>query len=441
MIIAVVAVFHVFIAHFAVGAGVFNAITETLAVRGNRPVLLRFVAANSKFLILFAFIAGAVSGVGIWFTTAVVSPRAISLLVHNFIWAWAIEWTVFLVEIISGYVYYYTWRRLSPKRHIAVGWIYAASAWLSLFVINGIITFMLSPGGGLELRDGQTPVFHFWSAMFNPTFWPSLLLRTVSALALAGIFACVAVNLGKNWSREERTEVINYASWFLLPLGLMAPLAYWYFQCVPDESRHLVFGGAVAMNLFFMFGVAASLMVAFYAYWGLIRQKRYVNLETSLTLALTALVATGSMEFVREGIRKPWLVPGYLYSNGLSIRDVEAYNATGMFDTDDSGNLRYPHWIENGWRPAEASSLQTGALIYQAQCAGCHTPSGVNDLAPLIANWDRDKDLSDFVRRQHHRKPFMPPFAGSDQDLENLLDFLIELRNGEAADHARPASG
>jgi ABC-type thiamin/hydroxymethylpyrimidine transport system permease subunit len=38
---------------------------------------------------------------------------------------------------------------MDPRIHQAVGWIYFGPAWLSLFPINGIIGFMLTPGAGV----------------------------------------------------------------------------------------------------------------------------------------------------------------------------------------------------------------------------------------------------------------------------------------------------
>src|SRR5262245_23894533 len=238
LLIAVIAIIHVVLAHGAVGGGIFMAIAERHARSTNDAILMRFLRQNTKFLILFAFGAGAITGVGIWFSIGVVAPRATSALIHMFVWAWAIEWVFFFVEIASGYVLHYGWDRLTPPQHEAVAWIYAFSAWMSLFIINGILGFMLSPGG--LAAPGK---FEFWSGLFNATSWPSLLLRTVSALAFAGLFCCVAVNMAgafnktQSYSREEREHIINYGARFLVPLALMLPLAVWWFAMVPPASR------------------------------------------------------------------------------------------------------------------------------------------------------------------------------------------------------------
>src|SRR3989339_656929 len=127
MVIAGIAIVHVIIAHFAVGAGLFNVITEHRAYKTGDKVLLQFVCDHSVFLIYFAFVAGAVTGVGIWFSIGVVAPEGTQFLIRLFVWAWAIEWVFFMVELVSGYVYYYSWNRISQGQHLIVGWIYAIS--------------------------------------------------------------------------------------------------------------------------------------------------------------------------------------------------------------------------------------------------------------------------------------------------------------------------
>ncbi|MCK6456621.1 MAG: cytochrome ubiquinol oxidase subunit I [Phycisphaerae bacterium] len=419
-LIAVIAITHVFIAHFAVGAGLFNAIVETHALRRDRPLLRQFLHDYSRVIVLLPFILGAVTGVGIWFSIALVAPRATSLLIHNFVWAWAIEWVCFLVEIAAGYVYYYSWDRLSPRRHAAVGWIYAVAAWMSLFVINGIITFMLTPGDWSDRRAAGDYSGAFWTGLFNPTFLPSLLLRSVSCLALAGIFVCVVVNVVPRYSREERTTIIHTASHFLVPLVLMVPAAMWYLGQVPASARGLAFGGAAAMSLFFIFGLTCSVLLAVYAYVALVRKRGYVSLETSLLLAAMAFIATGSMEYVREGIRKPYVVRGYLWSNEIANQPAELarLNAEGV--------LAHAPWIAPADRRARADRLTRGRWMFDVQCAKCHTIDGLNGVAPLIAGWPRDL-IRYNLDHLDKLKGFMPPVVGTPQEKDDLADWLFRL--------------
>jgi cytochrome bd-type quinol oxidase subunit 1 len=178
MVIAAIATVHVFVAHFAVGAGLFIAWTEARMARRPDPILKDFLIRFGRFLVLLSFVFGALTGVGIWFAIGLAAPRATSILIHNFVWGWAAEWALFAVEIAAGYVYYYGFDRLSEGRRRAVAYIYAAAAWGSLVVINGILCFMLTPGKWLQTHA-------FWDGFFNPTYWPSLVLRTISSMSLA----------------------------------------------------------------------------------------------------------------------------------------------------------------------------------------------------------------------------------------------------------------
>ncbi len=421
LLIAVVAILHVVVSHFAVGAGLFIAVAHWLALRRGDDLVLRFLRDNSRFLVLLAFIFGAVSGIGIWFTIAVVSPRATSVLIHNFVWGWAVEWVLFVVEIVAGYCYYYGWDRLEPRRHLAIAWIYAIASYGSLVVINGILAFMLTPGDFFTAAGAKHYDAAFWSGFFNPTFLPSLMLRSLSALALAGLFACVVVNLSPRYTRDERTRIINYAAYCLAPLALMAPTSLWYFNHVPEASRIMAAGGAIAMTLFLAFGIVCSLMIGAYAYFALIRHKQYVSLSTALLLSAMALVTTGAMEFVREGIRKPYVIREYLWSNGIADRESE-YMPIAL-----GGALSNAPWIVGDTNLATAGRKKRGELIFQAQCAACHTLDGANGIKHLVA-YSRDI-IRDDIEHLHERKNFMPPFLGTNRDKEDLTAYLFSLNN------------
>ncbi|MHC4089549.1 MAG: cytochrome ubiquinol oxidase subunit I [Planctomycetota bacterium] len=428
VLIAIVAVFHVIIAHYAVGAGIFVAVTETLARRRSDALLLRFLRDHARFLVLLSFVAGAVSGVGIWFCISLVSPAATSALIHQFAWAWAAEWCFFLLEIVAGYVYYYGWDRLSPRRHLVVAWIYAGSAFLSLVLINGIITFMLTPGRWTVQMVAQAPDRAFWAGMLNPTFLPSLLLRTISCLALAGIFVAVIANLYRAYTRRERRRIINHASRFLVPLALMAPLAVWYFAVLPEEVRELPLGGAIAMTLFLAFGLISSVLIGGYAYFGLMRNRRYINLETALLLLAVACVATGAMEFVREGMRKPYLIYGYLYSNGIPATD-EWRRRLEVDGVLTHAGFAHPPNVTPEDLPGLPLHVR-GQYVYEAQCRVCHQPGGTNDVAPLIGDAPRQW-LDDTLKSLHQIKSFMPPFFGSERDRIALVEYQYRLAHAE----------
>jgi cytochrome bd-type quinol oxidase subunit 1 len=445
MVIAIIAIIHIFIAHFAVGAGIFNAFTETFSLRHNNPTLRQFLRDNSKLIILLPFIGGAITGVGIWFSIALVSPETTSLLIHLFLWGWAIEWVFFLLEIVFGYIYYYTWDRVSPRMHCYVGWIYAIAAFLSLVVINGILTFMLSPAG---FDSAAQPMqFDFWAAVLNPTYFPSLILRTISTLALAALFAIVLVNASRRYTREEQHTVIRHAGKFLIPLIFMIPAAVWFMLQAPEEAVFYIKGGAVAMTILFAVSLFASTLIGLYSYGAIILRRRYVSLETSILLLAIALMATGASEFVREGMRKPYLVWGHMYSNGiLKNRLPQMQQELDRQPFDSVGALRYSPWAvqptgttlsdqafgnldPNSFselRLTQQGRIARGHWIYNGQCLRCHSLEGYNAIKLLVYRWNQ-QTIEETLAKLHEIKLFMPPFVGAEEDRQDLALFLNSL--------------
>ena len=182
--IAFIAIVHVYVAHFAIGGGLFLVLTEMKGHRENSEQILEYTRRHTKFFLLLTLVFGSITGVGIWFTIALISPAATSSLIHTFVFGWATEWVCFAGEIVALFIYFYTFGKMDKKAHVKIGWLYFIFAWLSLFFINGIIGFMLTPGKWIETGN-------FWHGFFNPTFWPSLIFRTTLALIFAGIFGFV----------------------------------------------------------------------------------------------------------------------------------------------------------------------------------------------------------------------------------------------------------
>ncbi|MFI5399268.1 MAG: hypothetical protein ACHQ9S_27375 [Candidatus Binatia bacterium] len=71
-----IAVVHVFISHFAIGGGLYLVVTEQAARRRNDDATLAFLHTVSKFFAHLTLVAGALTGVGIWFIIGLLNPVA-----------------------------------------------------------------------------------------------------------------------------------------------------------------------------------------------------------------------------------------------------------------------------------------------------------------------------------------------------------------------------
>src|SRR5690606_31029386 len=94
---------HVVASHPSVGAAFLFALLETKAYREDKPQLMDYIKRYGMLLLVFSYIIGSVTGVGIWYSITIASPRGTAGLIHNFVWVWAAEWVYFTVEVIGVY--------------------------------------------------------------------------------------------------------------------------------------------------------------------------------------------------------------------------------------------------------------------------------------------------------------------------------------------------
>lgn len=408
-------IFHVFLAQFAIGGGFLMCYLQWLDMKRKSTVARAFLDSYFKFLVLVSFVMGAITGVAMWFTSIQVSPRTIGLMVRSFHWVWATEWTFFSLEVVSGYAFYRYGKHLKDQARLTLLILYSVAAWFSLFWINGILSWQLTPGEWVHSKS-------VWGGFFNAGFWPSLLYRTVASMSIAALVGLVVVNSIQKLQRSEREQLVRQVSVLLIPMVLMPFLGAWYIGSMPADSRAWATGGSVAMTMFFTIAVGSSALVGIYSLVALWYGRLYVNGATSTLLVLLAFGASAGGEFVREGVRKPFTVRETLYSNGILKNEVAALRLSGLSTRPDEYPLRHANRYAN-------DLLKQGALVFREQCSVCHTLGGVNAVDELTHSWSIEQMRLNIAQLQL-TKPFMPPFAGTAREVEALVQFLSWIHQG-----------
>jgi len=431
-VIGMIAIFHVMISQFAVGGGLYLPLAERKALRmADKQVGAEWLAQlvhHSKFFLILTGVFGTISGVGIWFAIGLTHPEATSTLIHNFVFGWAIEWVFFMVELSTAAVYYYTWNRIPDKLHLAVGWVYAGASVCTLIIINGILTFMLTPGDTwLAVAGTGHEASKFWYAFFNPTYWPSLLLRTCVCTSLAGIWALISSSrIDGDKHPALKTSLVKWSVKWLVPSFVATPfLLMWYLWMVPASQRALLtlgidtigagtFSAVTRIALVIIITSATIVGVAYYLAY---RNPVDFNLSHAVAVLLLALIATGSGEYAREMLRKPYVIGRWMYSNGVRVTYVSRLNQQGY--------LAHSEWVWNG----SPSSYSRGEAIFRGECGSCHTLDGYRPLRQLLNGRDR-ANIGSFLSMLHEYKAdspyhrFMPPLVGTKQDIGDLTDYL-----------------
>jgi mono/diheme cytochrome c family protein len=401
--------------------------------------------------------------------------------VTTFVWAWAIEWTFFAAEIAAAMVYYYGWDRLEPRTHLAIGWVYFAASWASLAEIAGILAFMLTAGDWPATRS-------FADGFFNPTYLPMVALRTAIAVGLAGLYVLFAASFLRDGELKARVARWSATRW-IAPAAVLVPATLlWYLAAAGGggaavaetlgatsatpgallgalfyaaNAGHPIVRGAGRLAVLGTLALVLASLVLVAA-----RARRYGRVEAGVLMAL-GIVSMGGAEWVREGLRKPWVIDRYMFVNGVRAGGTSADDPFSVEALRRDGVLAASPWavVPAAYRPGEAAfeglpaaeraalEAQAGREVFRLQCAACHTERAHLGVARLVrgksvaaigavldaaakpttpdgqpASWsDAHVRASTWLGRR------MPPFAGTDAEKRALAIHLARLGGDERA--------
>ena len=406
---AFIAIIHVFISHFAIGGGLYLVVTEQKARLNNDAPMLAFLQKLAKFFVLATLVAGVLTGVGIWFVIGLLNPLATEALIHNYVWGWATEWTFFVGEIAAALIYYYGWTKMSVRSHIIVGWIYFIFAWLSLVIINGILTFMLTPGKWLVTGN-------FWDGFFNPTYWPALVMRTGICIMLAGLYALFVAS--RQTASDFKARIVRYsATWGLFGLAMTTVTQGWYLKVVLLTLTTKIMPGsllALRSAAWLAIAIGGLLLVA----WLLARRLPVV---VAVLLMVVGLTWFGSFESFRESVRKPYVITGYIYGNGVEVAKTGQYKKEGYL-------------AQIAYRTGD-----DGGDLFRHACRSCHTLNGYRPLKPAFDGTDK-KFIASLVRGTQLLTTNMPPFLGTAPEADLIAAYIYQRIDQRPLDQIYPAA-
>ncbi len=424
IVIALIATFHILPCHLATGAFWFNVYIERKSINENRPELMEFIRRYSLLILIFCFVIGSLTGVGIWFAATVASPRAISGLIHNYVWGWATEWVFFIIEIAAIYVYYYTLGRIDSKSHLMLGWLYAWAAWISMVIITGILAFMLSPGKWVETGG-------FFDGFFNETYWPQLFTRTALMFGIAGVYAVIVASTLED--RKVRHEIIRKAAvWGIAGMVAGALFSTWYLYKMPAPARELGLEGGLPylQSMLKAAGFCYLAVLLWFVVCGLVRPQ-WSGRVTGIIVLCVLFLGIGAGEGFREGVRRPYIIAQYMYGNQIIGTDLPAKGITSeveKFDNEGFYNNLYFR-PDNTDMQKQKDRFLAGRIIALHQCGNCHAldingkmrplPKLLADLSP-----ESPEDIAGFLEALGDY-PYMPPFSGTDEDRAAAAEYLF----------------
>ena len=236
---------------------------------------------------------------------------------------------------------------------------------------------------------------------------------------------------------EARPRLARYMGWWLLAGVVISYAGYrWWEVALPDSIRALFIGASPALaslaatRHLLLWSLTAALVLGLLCLLALPRTAKVIPL---LLIAIASFSFFGGYERLREGVRKPFLIHDFMFSNGVRVDEIQRLNENGF--------LSKARWAAHR---SSGTEHATGRAVFRAQCSSCHTIDGYQAIMPLLPDdpdmtfgvlymmyeqgeYYADLEPGQTVDKRDLNYPFMPPFVGTEEEIAALAEYLGEL--------------
>lgn len=245
--------------------------------------------------------------------------------------------------------------------------------------------------------------------------------------AIAGMYGLVTATRIKD--EHLRVYMVRFCARWLIPIFFLGPIVgFWYLTNIPQASISTIFEGIqtsgignfsiLARALYLCLILSGTVLV--FAYVGPYLNPRGFTFKIALMFMVCGLMVTGTAEWMRELLRKPYVIYNYMYSNGLRKTEIPKLQNQSF--------LKAARWqLESG------TDIAGGKTIFKYQCMSCHTESGYRSMKKLLGGRDKEAIVS-FLTLLKETDPaknpysgLMPPFVGDKEDIDKLSSYLSTI--------------
>jgi hypothetical protein len=291
-------------------------------------------------------------------------------------------------------------------------------------IIVAILGFMMDPGNWNNhhsLLNGFT----------NPIYLPQLMFRTPTAMLVAGVFGMLLGTIFGVKDKELRKRSVKYsATWIFIwaPISLIGAVIYW--NVLPEamvENMSTAVGTMQFQEYYDVLRWVILIAISFVlviAGIGIMRPGK-VKMWMVIIPCFFVFGFLGIFERVREFIRKPYVIGGYMYSNLLREEDYPLYKKEGI--------LKHATYASTH-EVTDANKIQAGRDVFMLTCSRCHTTKGINSITYVFERmYGEGKPLdiasvAGYIPNMHVGRTYMPPFPGNEKELDALAHFIKSLQ-------------
>jgi mono/diheme cytochrome c family protein len=230
-------------------------------------------------------------------------------------------------------------------------------------------------------------------------------MRTGVCIMLAGLYAMLVA--ARYEPGDFKARLVRAAvAWGFLGLAITVPSQAWYWRAIPAA---ITIKAAQVMPIPMQALRTSAWLAAAIGMLLILARMMARRLPVVLAgvLMLTGLAWFGSFEMFRESLRKPYVITGYIYGNGVEVALTDRYKKEGY-----ASQIAYKTGDE-------------GADLFLHSCRSCHTIDGYRALKPAFDGTDR-AFIAAIVRNAQHLNGNMPPFLGTPAEADEIAGYVYD---------------
>lgn len=427
-VVALIATFHVLASHTSVGAAMLFAYLSHKAYREDRDDLLDFIKKYGLFLMVFTYVAGSITGPGIWYSTTVASPNGIGALIHSFVWKWATEWVFFVIEVVGVYMIVYLVGKVDKKTHMKISVIFGIASFATMIIIVGILSFMMLPGKEQWFTEGG-----YLNGFYGTNTFIQMGMRVAFMFTMTAVVGGIVIAGIKDPAFKK--EMARKLGWLgIISTLIGAALFQWYITAVPDQALLVM-----ENRLPTYFGPSIMIVLAGTLSYFIITMLKPKIIVESFAGAMAIIILVAGLwpeETARESMRKPYVAGQYVYSNQVIGRDVPGMGIKSQLPTIEKvGILKaHPFTPDTLKTVSDANKIQAGQYIAMVYCSNCHSPSetGIRPLHRYFPEGMTQARMEKYVKGvlTTGNIAYMPKMPMLDSEVEALSAYLVMNNDG-----------
>jgi hypothetical protein len=427
-VVALIATFHVLASHTSVGAALLFAYLSHKAYREDREDLLDFIKKYGLFLMVFTYVAGSITGPGIWYSTTVASPNGIGALIHSFVWKWATEWVFFVIEVVGVYMIVYLVGRVDKETHMKISVIFGMASLATMVIIVGILSFMMLPGKEAWFEEGG-----YLNGFYGTNTFIQLGMRMAFMFTMTAVVGGIVIAGIKDPAFKK--EMARKLGWLgIISTLIGAALFQWYLTSVPSQALLVMENRLPDYFIPSIMAVLAGTLAYF-----IITMLRPQVIVQGFAGAMAIIILVAGLwpeETARESMRKPYVAGQYVYSNQVIGRDVPGMDIKSQLPTIEKvGILKaHPFTPEHLREVNDGNMIQTGEFIAMTYCSNCHSPSetGIRPLHRYFPDNITQERMEKYVKGvlTTGNIAYMPKMPMLDSEVKALSAYLLLNNQG-----------